>query len=184
MKLLTIFVFFSLSVNPVMASNSCDVTSSMFAKFMRQDYWTFDQTKNGWRGLDNGSEKCTLAMAQLIDSYQLSHTKDLKPSQSQILYWHAGQNLAFLDIKEIAISRFSNSFDPLEPEKPDFHWNAYARATIAFLLKDKAALLKARDEFSPVAHAETANFNIVERFIRCPNSSYLDAYGGIGTCPK
>jgi hypothetical protein len=118
----------------------------------------------------------------LIDSYHLTHQEKLLPWQGRLLYWHVGQYFGFLNLYELAIQRFSKSFNPEEPPKPDFHWNAYARATIAFMKKDMPALKKARDEFAPMNPKERNNYEIVERFVRCFNESYSDAYSGIGAC--
>jgi hypothetical protein len=169
-------------IAPAFAEGQCEVAPEKFDEFMKQDYLTFDQTNKGWRSLIFGGRECDLTIALLIDSYNLGHQGKLKPSQERILYWHAGQSFGFLKLYDLAVARFSNSFDPTEAPNPEFHWNAYARASIAFLKKDKDALQKAHDEFSPVAPAELNNFKIVERFIRCFDSSYFDAYAGAGTC--
>lgn len=167
---------------PAFANAACEVKPEKFAEFMKQDFWTFDQTDKGWRSLYPGGRDCDLTIALIIDSYHLSHAGKLEPWQERMAYWHVGQSFAFLKLYDLAINRFSNSFDLKEDPKPEFHWNAYARASIAFLKHDKTALQKAYDEFSPVSTKEINNFKIVERFIRCFDASYYDAYSGTGAC--
>ena len=164
------------------AIQSCDLTPEQTASFMQQDYDTFDQKPQGWRSLYTEGGACNLTIALLIDSYHLGHQGQLVPWQDRILYWHAGQAFGFINLYDLAILRFRNTFDPEEATPPEFHWNAYARATIAFLQKDRAALQKALDEFVNTAPAEVNNFKLVERFVRCFEASYFDAYTGTGTC--
>ena len=162
--------------------DSCEFSPAKYNEFMQQDFDTFDQQPNGWRSLHNGPEGCGLAIVLLIDSYHLSHQQRLVPWQARLLSWHVGQNFGFLNLYVLAILRFQKSFDPEELPNPEFHWNAYARATIAFMKKDMTALKNARDEFTTVNPMEVNNFKIVERFIRCFNASYFDAYAGLGAC--
>jgi hypothetical protein len=159
----------------------CRVSPHAFVLFMEQDFWTFDQSQVGHRLFD--SEYCNILSAQLIDSYLLSNLENLSESYNRILHWHAGQNYAFEDIVDVALVRFRSSYNPDEPVDTDFHWNAYVAATIAFLQKDRAALAQARSEFgeSPSSN-DMINLRIIDRFIRCFDSNYSDAYSGKGSC--
>lgn len=182
-KIITLLMLLSI---PVLYAGDkpCEIKPDKFNEFMKQDFDTFDQKPNGWRSLYQISGNCDLTIAMLIDSYHLTHQEQLFPWQDRLLSWHVGQSFGFLNLYDLAITRFQKAFDPEELSKPEFHWNAYARATIAFLKKDMPALKKARDEFTPLNPMEVNNFKIVERFIRCFNASYFDAYAGMGACTK
>lgn len=166
-----------------LARAQCELTPTQAETFLAQDFDTFDQKPEGWRSLYSPGGTCDLVIAQLIDSYHLTHQASMLPWQDRLSYWHAGQSYAFAKLDTVAVRRFENSFDPDEPASPAFHWNAYARATIAFLKRDRAALEKARDEFVTVSPLETSNYKIVLRFLRCFNASYFEAYSGGGGCP-
>jgi hypothetical protein len=164
------------------ADQYCELKPEQFHAFMQQDFDTFDQKPTGWRSLYVPSGACDLSIIVLIDSYHQSHQGKLVPWQDRLLTWHVGQSLGFLNLYDLAIARFQNSYDPQELPKPEFHWNAYVRASIAFMNKDRAALQRAHDEFITVAPMESNNFKIVERFIRCFDANYFDAYSGTGKC--
>lgn len=183
LRIIALITFFAVPTSNA-AEHSCEIKPAKFHEFMKQDFDTFDQKPNGWRSFYQTSGDCDLTIAMLIDSYHLSHQEQLVPWQDRLLSWHVGQSFGFLSLYDLAILRFQKSFDPQELPTPAFHWNAYARATIAFMKKDKVALQKAHDEFAPVAPSEINNFKIVERFIRCFDSSYFDAYAGMGTCKQ
>jgi len=172
-----------LSCLAVCSAPACELTPAQATKFLAQDFDTFDQSPDGWRSLYQTGGNCDLVIAQLIDSYHLSHQKTMEPWQDRLSYWHAGQSYAFLELRAIAVERLRNAFDPEENANPSFHWNAYARATIAFLEQDKAALMKAQSEFVTVNPAEASNFKIVQRFGRCFGATYFEAYTGSGGCP-
>jgi hypothetical protein len=176
------FLLASLASFTAFASPSCELSPAKLKVFLSQDFDTFDQKPNGWRSLYDGTEACNLTIALLVDGYHMTNQSKMLPWQDRLSYWHAGQSYAFLGLPEVAVERFSHSFDPDEQDTPDFHWNAYVRASLAFLSKDRAALEKARDEFTKVAPLEANNYKIVERFLRCFDTSYFEAYSGTGTC--
>lgn len=182
MAKIKLFLTLSLFSFVALAGTPCELKPEKFNELMHQDFDTFDQKPIGWRSLDKNDGSCNLTIALIIDSYLLNHQSKLLASQIRLLHWHTGQNFGFLNLYALAIAKFNNSFDPQESQNPEFHWNAYARATIAFMKKDKAALQKALDEFTVVSPMEVPNLKIVERFIRCFDAPYFDAYTGTGAC--
>jgi hypothetical protein len=69
------------------------------------------------------------------------------------------------------------------PQIPVFKaWNVYVDATIAFLDRDRDALLKARTrlaEIPPEAgkpNSKPMNLDVVDGLVRCFDRSYRDAY--------
>jgi hypothetical protein len=97
--------------------------------------------------------------------------------QKDILVWHSGQISGELNDYPRAISQMERTMKPNEKPTDAFLWNPYARATIAFLKKDKKSLLSERTKLargsSPFNHI---NLRKVDAFIRCFNSTYHDAY--------
>jgi hypothetical protein len=161
----------------------CNLSSQHLNLMKAQDFWTFDQTPFGHRYLSMPPTFCKLSSAKLIDGYLLINRNRLLPYQRSILYFHAGQDYAMGDAYIPAISRFQNSFNKDEAENPEFHWNAYVSATIAFLKKDRAALTAARAKFPDTpTEGDATNVKIVDRFLRCFESTYLDAYSDSGSC--
>jgi hypothetical protein len=81
-----------------------------------------------------------------------------------------------------AISKMGQTFKPNEKSTDAFLWNPYAKATIAFLKKDKPALISERKKLargaSPFNHL---NLRHVDAFIRCFDSTYQEAYS-ISSC--
>jgi hypothetical protein len=165
--------------------DSCKVSPQYLDLLMAQEFWTFDQTPFGHRYLFSPAHLCKTASAPLIDAYTLTHQATLLPYQSRILFFHAGQDYAMSNAYGTAVARFQNAFDKDEPQEPEFHWNAYVSATIAFLKKDKDALVAARAKFpDPPGGGDVTNVKIVDRFLKCFDSNYLDVYSGSGTCSK
>ena len=123
-------------------------------------------------------EVCPLSAAQLIEAYHLEHEDGLKNDQRRTLYFHAGQLYAFNNNFDIAIHHFEKSINPSENYHAELSWNAYVRANIAFLKKDKNTLLAQRERMkrSNENSANQLNEAVVDRLIHCFDRSYKDAY--------
>ena len=115
----------------------------------------------------------------LIDAYIKKH-EDLDESQRVNLNFHAGQMYAFANDTETAIERFDKSTYAEEPPDLPLRWNAYVRATIAFLNKDTKRLKECREEIAagPTFQGEKANLDVVDRLIDNFDKPYSEAYGG------
>ncbi len=145
------------------------------AGVLELDYQAFDQTPGaGWRALaDSGAY---LAAGELIDAY-LS-TKSLEPSQRVNLAFHAGQAYAFADSIELAKVRFRGALLESEPPDSPIRWNAYVRATIAFLEGDSVTLESMRDEIAvgPDFDGVVPNLDVVDRLLTGFGGPYSAAY--------
>ncbi len=76
-----------------------------------------------------------------------------------------------------AIARFESARDPIEPPQPDFRYNAYVDATIAFLKGDLKTLEVKRDEIAlGTPSFNNTNLLLVNRLIRCFGQPYCLAY--------
>jgi hypothetical protein len=155
------------------------------AKLLALDEHSFDQDMNGgWRTVAQ-REGCTEIAADLIRDY-----RETRGSTSTILYWHEGQLRAMAGSTEEAIRLFEKS---RKTAGDAFGWNFYVDASIAFLKRDKLALLAAREalagvprpkDFDPrdaqgnvVLVSWPPNLSIVDGLITCFDRGYKEAYG-------
>lgn len=148
-------------------------------------YEEFDQTKDGgWRALQR--EGKYLEAARLIDSYESSKA-DLGGSERINLRFHAGQMYAFAGDPAQALKRLREAKYPPEiiaqmgEDKAYLEsWNYYVDATVAFLERDRAKLLKCRELMAGTAQAGVLPQNIekVDDLLRDFGESYLVAYAG------
>ncbi|GAA0335043.1 hypothetical protein GCM10009087_51730 [Sphingomonas oligophenolica] len=161
---------------------------------LRMSVDAFDQTDNGWRRI--GERKgCEKAGAALIAAYVTRHRSGLSSAQRDQLAWHHGQLLALAGETHQAISVFRGIRD----SEPAQYW--YREATIAFLRRDKPALLRARAglvslpkpaDFDAMATlfrkrfgqelTWPTNLDTVNDLVRCFDAGYRFAYSG--TCPR
>jgi hypothetical protein len=156
------------------------------AKMLALDEQAFDQDfTGGWRTLQR--EECWLVAADLIRDFRKANSPN-----SKILFWHEGQMRAFAGQTEPAILLFETTREPVNDV---FGWNLYVDATIAFLNKDKPALLKARATLAKIPKPQNVdlsfkdaqgrvvkftwppNINVVDDFIKCFDRPYKEAYG-------
>jgi hypothetical protein len=141
------------------------------------NYNVFDQRPGmGWRQV--AEKGCFLDAARLIDAYIEKHT-ELDESQRVNLNFHAGQMCAFADDYQTAIDRLNKSTYAQEPPELPLRWNAYVRATIAFLNKDMNRLKECREEIAegPTFQGEKANLDVVDSLIKHFDEPYSKAYG-------
>ncbi len=113
------------------------------------DFQAFDQTQGkGHREL--WKNHCYFSAAIPTDFWHLNHLGTLKDWQSELMYFHSGQSYAAagVELYAIAIQRFEKSINSNEPTNQEIKWNAYVRASIAFLKKDWDLLQTSRDEIA------------------------------------
>lgn len=157
----------------------CSISESDRESLLNLDYNSFDQSlpEGGWRKY----QRCPLLTRELIDAYTAKHTDTLQKQQWDVLVWHSGQISGMAGDYADAIAKMEQTFKPNEKPTEAFLWNPYVRATIAFLKRDKPALIWQRKLLargsSPFNHI---NLSRVDSFIRCFNSTYEIAYSG--TC--
>jgi hypothetical protein len=154
------------------------------AELLALDEHSFDQDMNGgWRAVAQ-HEECIEVAADLIREY-----RETRGLISTILYWHEGQLRAEAGSTDEAIRLFEKS------RKADdvFGWNLYVDASIAFLKRDKPALLAAREALARLPRPENfnprdaqghvvyiswpPNLDFVDGFITCFDRGYKEAYG-------
>ena len=153
------------------------------ADALELSYEAFDQRPGGgWRKL--ADEGKYVAAAQLIDRYE-KEKKGLAEWQRVNLRFHAGQLYAFADRKDDALARLRTALFAKEPADSPIRWNAYVRATIAFLERDRKKLTELREEIArgPKVQGAVPNLDVVDRLIEFFNEPYAVAYRGKKT-PK
>jgi hypothetical protein len=154
----------------------------------------FDQDVNngGWRALA-AQPGCESAAADLIRDFRETHG-----SHAAILYWHEGQLRATAGDSKRAIAVLEQARMPVETDAAG--WNFYVDATIAFLKRDRAALLEARTRLAavrplndmpvqdgfismPMSTGQVVkvrwppNLDVVEGLVHCFDKPYRVAYG-------
>ena len=158
-----------------------------------QDYGTFDQTGRGWRWVDR-QPGCEAAAADLIARYLVVEHAILSEPEAQMLRWHEGQIRAGLGQDAAALALFTTTHSP-EDAPSALTWNAYVDATVAFVKKDRAALVAARallaaapapadfDAMAAQYEQQTGrrpqwppNLDVVDAMNTCFERSYRDAY--------
>jgi PDZ domain len=153
----------------------------------------FDQDleNGGWRGVAARSG-CESVAADLVRDYRETHR-----SRFGILYWHEGQLRAMAGDYKRAITVMEQSRDA---DDPSGGWNLYVDATIAFLKRDRAALLEARTRLAAIRPMNgeqvqdgfvslrtssgqevkvrwPVNIDVVDGLIQCFDRPYRAAYG-------
>lgn len=153
------------------------------ARMMSLDQQAFDQDLDGgWRPLAS-RDGCRLVAADLIRDY-----REARRSEDRILYWHEGQLRALDGQTEAAKALLERA---RRQDDDPIGWNHYVDATIAFLNKDRLALLAARERLARQPRPEAfpsqdsqgrpiswpLNLRIVDRFLACFGQPYSDALG-------
>jgi hypothetical protein len=134
----------------------------------------FDEDEaKGWRALQNHG--CFAQAAELIEYFALEYDSNYRR-----LKWHLAQMQAFAGNTTEAVAAARLSVSPVQEQMhPDFDWNDYVLASIAFLQKDRAAFdvhrssLKGNASKSPL---NAANVAAIERLALCFEKPYAVAY--------
>ena len=166
-----------LAAAPQSATQACDYDRAILSL----GFDAFDQDmKGGWRALAS-RPGCERKAADVI-----RHYREKQESALRLLYWHEGQLRASTGDSVTAARLMEKS---LLTSEDIIGWNAYADATIAFLQKDKAALVAARARLAPWPKPEDGqaeglpadaawppNLDVVDGLIACFEMPYKLAY--------
>src|ERR1700722_15693088 len=157
-----------------------------------EQHFDQDLENGGWRA-EAAQPGCESVAADLVRDYREAHG-----SHSGILYWHEGQLRATAGDYKQAITVLKEARNPLNIGDPS-GWNFYVDATIAFLNRDRAALLEARTRLAavrpmngmqvqdgfvalPMSSGQTVkvrwpvNLDVVDGLVRCFDKPYRTAY--------
>ena len=147
---------------------------------MYGSYEAFDQQSGqGWRKPAETGEYTEAA--KLIDKYVRRNRARMPAWQVRNLKFHAGQMYAFAGDYKAAIRRLENALMDVEPAESPVRWNAYVRATIAFLKGDKAELMACREEMvgGQKAPGPVPNLEVVDGLIAQFGASYAQATSAV-----
>ena len=139
------------------------IGSEEYTRLMNLSLDDFDQSSQGFRQYSNDYELVRLVIPEYIKVNKLA------TSESRNLHWHLGQMHAFNDNYKEAIAEMKQSY--LASSKT---WQAYVDGTIAFLEKDKQALIKALELLNE--QDNQMNIEFLEKFIKYFDQSYRQAY--------
>ncbi len=134
----------------------------------------FDESEvKGWRALQD--QKCYAEAAQLIEYFALRYDSDYRR-----LKWHLAQMHALAGNPTVAIAAARLSISPVQAQMhPDFDWNDYVLATVAFLQKDRATFdihRAALKVIAPKNPLNAANVAFVDRLSQCFDKPYVIAH--------
>lgn len=166
----------SIAASPPAAGDFCRSELKLQESMLLSDYTAFDQTMGeGWRRL--AEVQCQPEAAQLIDQF-LAQNNDLTPGERRNLQFHAGQVLALEGERATAIAHFQQAINNGEAEDSSFKWNAYVRATLAFLRGDRGELSRQREIVAQSAprRGRVPNLHIVDSLLEHMGQSYRVAY--------
>lgn len=154
------------------------------AAVLSLSYDRFDQTKgSGWRPLYDEQRECGTAGA-LIEAYLQRH-KELTPDQKAILHFHAAQMFAYDGDNARAVSHLDRARSPAKDSGLGLGWDDTVAATRAFLLRDRASLLAAKERLRASHESSEEVDELIEHF----GESYADmrwwaALSPVVTVPK
>lgn len=172
----------------VVATPVCGVDRAAMLALPRH---VFDQTDGqGWRTL--AARGCDAVATDLIAAYRAAHPND---RYRAIMAWHEGQMRANAGDDARARPLFMQA----RHIGDQFGWNDYVDATIAFIDRDRHALLAARTRLAATPRPETHawfdpdghpipgpvlapgqawpdNLPVVDALVRCFKRSYKAAY--------
>jgi hypothetical protein len=164
------------NAGPVRASDAdCAATlKTLENTALRAPFDQFDQDSTiGWRVLSDRG--CFAEAAQLIEHYAIEY--DMK---YRGLKWHLAQMHALAGNVDKALEAAQLSLSPIQEQMhPDFDWNDYVLATMAFLRGDRPSFDKHRAALkvaSPRNPMNAANESVIDRLDRCFGKRYVDAY--------
>lgn len=159
-------------------NDACDRSYRQLRDTSLQLGWQkFDQTMGEhWRRL--AKEGCPLEAARLIDEFLARHTDSVQDFERRVSSWHAGQMFATAGDSATAIDRMKRSLDDDPPSSgARFHWNEYARATIAFLQSDLATFEREAATVERSEHSgDKMNARVLARLRANWGKPYRDAY--------
>ncbi len=188
-----LLILFTASAVFVGSTATADESACQFDQdeMLRLDFNAFDQSYDqGWRVVAE-QEGCELAAADLIRNYIEHHQTD-----HVIIVFHEAQLRAKAGQIDRAVELFRQTRIE-DGQMTAFGWNEYVDASIAFLERDRQALVDARDRLTsltrpsnlgardrhgnPIEIEWPPNIGMVNGFVACFDKSYKQAYD---TCSK
>ncbi len=173
-----------------LSRGECRIPAAERTRLLALPYAAFDQDgTGGWRPWFEAG--CLADTAALIEAYIAAHP-DIAEAEPELRF-HAAQVHAFRGDYAAARAHLAHALYPEGPSvraRPS-EWNAYVRATDAFLARDRAALEEIYEEMGggpppaprtlfdppPARRHRMANLDIVAGLRACFDRPYREAYG-------
>ena len=171
-----------------LSRGECRIPAAEQARLLALPYAAFDQDgAGGWRPWFEAG--CLADTAALIEAW-IAAQPDIAEAEPE-LHFHAAQVHAFRGDYAAARAHLAHSLYPDRPSARPSEWNAYVRATDAFLARDRATLEEIYAEMGggppppprslfdppPARRHRMANLDIVEGLRACFDRPYREAYG-------
>lgn len=147
------------------SARAADCPSEVDQTLLQLDYDAFDMSD--WRGLL--MRECVDAAVAVLETYREQNARRLTAEQTRELHFHVGQALAFAGRETESVPHFERA------RGGDAEWSAYVDATLAFLKREKAALVAARERYARAPNANAMRLAVIDGFIRCEAESYAAA---------
>lgn len=184
----------ALRATPALAvEDACDLSADEERALLALDYRAFDQglePLSGWRPF--WEKGCYAEVARFIHAYRAKSEANAK---IEMLAFHEGQALAAVGDYRAAIEMFKLNINEKPSKRLVTDWNSYVQGTIAFLERDREALLAARDrlrlqkpwsdealksiseEYAKDLRGTKPNLPVLDGFLNCFERPYAEAYG-------
>lgn len=166
-------VFIALGAFLSLQAADCGLDEAERARLLALDEEAFDQDMDGgWRAVAAPGPACFTPAAELILAYVEQHG-EAALERPTLAYWHAGQMFAMAGETERALTEFRRSYQDATDNEMAGMWNRYADGTIAFLERDREALIAARDALPAMMGS---NRDVLDGFVNCWDRPIMEAY--------
>lgn len=161
---------------PVAGAASCAVSDDMRARALKLSWDEFDQQSASpvsFRAIANRG--CKREAGELV-LYYLAHKGGLNESQQRLSRFHAGQLLAEAGEEARALELIRSAYWPEQPGDSPLDWNTYVAGVVAFLEKNRTALILARERLEKAGGSNLINARVLKRMEKCFDKSYADVW--------
>lgn len=174
MRFCLLLVFFY-AQTALSSDSNCKVSELDLDRFVKMDFYDFDQSEKGWRLL---AAKACYSQAALVQvRYRKVNFDRMLAWERRTSSWHIGQMYAFDSNYSKAIDFFKKSKKHEDDRGSGFRWNDYVNASIAFLEKNRKKLSYYRESlYKGSSPYNRMNLRVVDSFLRCFDSPYSLAY--------
>lgn len=162
---------------PARQGADCRLTPTDKAANVQLSFNDFDQVgtspATGRRLADRG---CYIEAAEATEDYLVNGPVQ-KPSEQRVLLFHLAQQLALAGyVREAA--RFVGAAKNVEQEATSLDWNSFVEGTWAFLVRDRAKLVAAREKLEASDRpGDKLNMRALAGLENCFGKSYREASG-------
>lgn len=141
------------------------------AELMSLPYDAFDigDGPAAWRLLLNRG--CVDTAVATLEAYRQANEAQMTPEQRSEIHFHMGQALAMSGRNADSIPHFQHA----AAVGGSAEWMAYVDAHLAFVRKDRAALVRALAAYEKAANPESMRLRFIRGFLKCVDKPYMEA---------